>query len=133
MGSRELREPVGLMEPNIPLLRKVVEWVEWQDQLEEGKEWYQGTWFHQNYFAEEEWCDSAMCVAGKVVTDAGWVLVKQDLSRSLVAKNGYMEAVWDVAAELLGLDDITAGNLFDGGNEAHDIRRIAEEIAGERL
>lgn len=123
------------MEPNVPLLRKVVEWVEWQDQLKEGKEWYQGTWFYQNFYeADDRWCDSAMCVAGKVATDAGWILVGQDLSRSLVTKDGYYpKAVWDVAAELLGLEEETANKLFDGSNDAADIRRIAEEIAGERL
>lgn len=120
---------------DVPLLRKVVEWVEWQDALYEGKEWYQGTWFYQSFFVEEtEWCDSAMCVAGKVATDAGWMpTMVASYYDSCVVKDGEKRLVWDVAAELLGLEQEVADTLFDGDNEAHDIRRIAEGIAGERL
>ena len=120
------------MEPNIPLLRKVVEWVEWQDGLYEGKEWYQGTWFRKTYLVEEtEWCDSAMCIAGKIVTDAGWVQARHD--SNMVVKGFDKGFVWDVAAELLGLPSEVADRLFEGDNDASAIRRIAEEIAGERL
>lgn len=123
------------MEPNVPLLRKMVEWVEEQDALPEEKEWYQGTWFFTKFHPEEaEWCDSAMCVAGKVAVDDGWVprVVPPHFTGEVI-KGEKRENVWVVAAWLLGLEMEVADVLFNGDNEAHDIRRIAEEIAGERL
>lgn len=127
------------MEPNVPLLRKVVEWVEWQDQLTEGRQWDQEWWFTERVEVESPWCDTVMCIAGKVALDDGWVPTRQRSADGVtyydnnVVKNGETRLVWDVAAELLGLDSDEADALFGGDNEAHDIRRIAEEIAGERL
>jgi hypothetical protein len=131
------------MTPNIPLLRKVVEWVEWQEQLIEGREWYQGAWYEKMDEANWCWCQTAMCVAGKVAWDEGWrpIFSEGESSAQYVVKDEMREYVEDVAADLLGIEPevdypnlgLTNYPLFAPGNNASDIRRIAEEIAGERL
>lgn len=134
-----------MMEPNVPLLRKMVEWVEEQATLTEGREWNQ-TWFVLHDMGvqwvvgegEVAFCDTAYCVAGKVAVDAGWV-AKDD--SGYVHKDGVTRRASDVAAEILGIPDWYAvdedydrpEHLFDGGNSAEDIRRLAEGYAGERL
>lgn len=123
------------LRPNIPLIRKYVEWVEAQEKLQHGRQWYQGNWFlditkeiQEDGF--EQWsCGTACCVAGKVVMDHGWL----PYSESYVEKDGEKRIVWILAAELLGIDHDDADRLFDGDNDARRIREIAEEIVGERL
>lgn len=117
------------MEPNVPLLRKIVEWVEEQDQLPEGREWYQGGWF--TIKRDAPWCGTAMCVAGKVALDAGWKQRRGTGSR--VVRDNEEGSANDVARDLLGLNDWQAEQLFSGGNDVIDIRRFAEKFAGERL
>ena len=130
--------------PNIPLLRKMVEWVEEQAQLTENREWYQADWIvapSEYSWLEDEaenWCGTACCVAGKVALMDGWKpAFHSGLGlASTVTKDGEHREVREVAAELLGIPDFPdyGGHpLFDGNNTAADIRRIAEEIAGEPL
>lgn len=122
--------------PNIPLLRKVVEWVEEQEGRTEGREWYQGDWIalaeelreEEEELGGEGWCDTVFCVAGKVALDAGW---KPAEEWGRVTRRGQIRPVDEVAEELLGLSK--SHPLFFSGNTASDIRHIAESIAGEPL
>lgn len=123
-----MSEPI----PNIPLLRKAVEWVEAQDALpEHERQWLQamyvlpaeapGTWLARlrATYNRPASCGTCYCVAGKI---------QHDLTGSeneVTARR--------VAMEALGLTDDQAFALFAGGNTAADVRRIAEDIAGERL
>lgn len=126
--------------PNIPLLRKMVEWVEEQAQLTENREWYQAAWIvvpsEYSWLRDEaeNWCGTAYCVAGKVALMDGW---KPATFRSgmtyAVTKDGEYREVKEVAAGLLGIPGHGSHPLFRGNNTAADIRRIAEEIAGEPL
>lgn len=117
------------MTVNVPLLRKVVEWVESQELIgpQAGREWYQGTWFG---IGLEGWsCGTAMCIAGKLALDDGWTPV----NGAIVRKAGTEAAVHVVAARLLGIDPYSDISLFYGSNTAADIRALAEALAGERL
>jgi hypothetical protein len=129
---------------NIPLLRKAVEWVEEQDALATSKrKWYQGSWAQKRIDAAQEnvndpFCHTAVCVAGKIALDAGWVPVWDDQNEAMfyadrATKNGVTLPIEHIAARELGLDVEDANDLFDGNNQAADIRMIAESIAGERL
>ena len=131
-----------MTELNIPLLRKMVEWVEEQAERTEGREWYQNQWVsHPAALGSTtaHFCDTAYCLAGKVAVDAGWTPVFDSrLSiTDTVALNGERALVGEVAAELLGLpvdcDNHQIGGLFDPRNDATRIREIAETIAGEPL
>lgn len=135
-------------EPNIPLLRKMVEWVEEQDQLTENREWYQGNWvavdlngMPVNWWADWEqaaglhkvdYCGTAYCVAGKVAEMHGWESVEGS-SRIYNKATGAFSGVGTVARELLGLTETQSHLLFAASNTAADIRRVAETIAGEKL
>ena len=137
-------------EVNIPLLRKAVEWVEREAELPWWKRmWYQGTWAalkrdvysykertFKKYEQELDYCGTACCLAGYVVQlnhtvefevdeDGDFVDVLVDGSDKL--------SISDLAREELGLTQVQAAMLFDGGNRASDIRKIAERIAGEPL
>ena len=76
-------------------------------------------------------CGTAYCVAG--------YLAQQTDDRFKLASSYYDPKtdtdvhVADVAQELLGLDEESAQLLFEGGNTAADIRRLAEQFAGEKL
>ncbi len=128
---------------NIPLLRKAVEWAEAEAaKPRELSEWEQNWWSlspqvrqerlgwaedDPEYLTAEEKaayakapeCGTCYCIAGYVAAVSG------------AEVSGWMTE--GVAADLLNLDDDQAGALFEGGNTIEDVRRIAEEIAGERL
>ncbi len=119
---------------NIPLLRKAVEWVEEQDALpEETRTWYQGA-----YVVIERWrvadlahdtgCGTAYCLAGYVASQVDPNLAE---SSAYVNDDGDYVSTNLVASEILGLP--YDHNLFNGGNDAETIRRLAEEYAGEKL
>jgi len=135
--------------PNIPLLRKAVEWVEEQDALPEiDREWWQGGYVTPpNYMADHlvrmVWnsdgtrvnneqlnqirahCGTAYCVAGWVGMHADSRYTTTDVVDGIHVRY--------VAITELGLTDEQAGALFDGSNSATQVRRIAEKIAGEKL
>lgn len=129
-------------EVNIPLLRKAVEWVEYQAALPESQcEWYQGAWImRQNGWyneATQQWenaeCGTAYCVAGYV---AQLVDERFKDSQWITESDGTKAHSSRVAAEALGLPEgrsYDVPQLFAATNTAEDVRRIAEEIAGERL
>lgn len=133
-------------EVNISLLRKAVEWVEWQDALAKPKrQWDQAVWVWfktkkgtlmkdrrrvAQVVQSNKWeCQTVMCLAGFVALEGGWKPTTQD---GEVTKDGEVRAVPMVAEELLGIRNFNPG-LFNGENDARDIRRIAEQLAGERL
>lgn len=119
---------------NIPLLRKAVEWAEAEAAKPwELSEWYQGDWVSSpttiaadsedaEYFGiqvgttKAAECGTCYCIAGYVCEVQG-----------LDTKHS-----WDMhAADALGISPNTP--LFNAHNTIEDVRRIAEDIAGERL
>lgn len=132
--------------PNVPYLRKVVEWVEAEAKRTEDREWYQATWLvpgkeaATDFSQQVDFCDTACCVAGKVALLEGWTpetyhdnISEGSRFTSNVLKGGEKRHVGHVASDALGLTDSEADRLFMASNTVEDIRAIAEEIAGERL
>jgi len=150
------------LQPNIPALRKAVEWAEAQEALEPlRREWYQYDWVstpvtHAQLLAEREYglvrlseaweekvselateCGTAYCVAGYTVVE----LMGYDAPHGWVETDDGERHVANVAAEYLGIPLLRngerhsppEGHLFHGENSAAEIRRIAEDLAGERL
>lgn len=114
-----------MSEVNVPLLRKMVEWVEEQEKLTEGREWYQPTIIAHSVMlglSRDNYCGTVYCVAGKVAVDNGWTNSMGDPTAAI-----------DYAESCLGLKHIPDHGLFVRDNTAEDIRRIAEDIAGEKL
>lgn len=144
---------------NIPMLRKAVEWAEAEDKKPfYEREWDQGGWARnpeQRRLAadldglsgsEREQladCGTAYCIAGYICDMAGDKFVvdpRNDyMMSSIITEDGRTMNVSRRAIELLGIDQDdsdTVGRafqLFDGGNNIEDVRRIAEELAGEKL
>jgi hypothetical protein len=111
------------------------------------REWYQGTWLldqeqralnlayyvswpqHLTIAAKiEHACGTTHCVAGKIAADLD----------ERYANDTEVDGVHvaEFAANALGIDfedNASPGGLFWGGNDAVDVRRIAESLAGERL
>jgi nucleotide-binding universal stress UspA family protein len=106
--------------PNIPLLRKAVEWAEAEAAKTDGTSlWDQTIW------AGDTGCGTAYCVAGWTVYEAAG---RQDVRVG--------PQVESEAQALVGLTDDESSDLFHPDNSIEDIRRIAEQIAaraGERL
>ncbi len=133
--------------PNVPYLRKLVEWVETEAKRTEAREWYQATWLAPgneariDFGQEIDFCDTACCVAGKVALLEGWkpeTYSNRDMSNNPgftgnVIKGGVTKHASHVARDALGLTNDQSDRLFEAVNTAEDIRAIAEEIAGERL
>lgn len=127
---------------NVPLLRKAIEWAEAEAaKPEELCEWQQGFWVLPKsdhdpaayidveeldvakiraYEGLAEECGTCFCIAGRVAHESGQVV-------------SYSRGVKREAASLLGIDIAAAHRLFASNNTIEDVRRIAEEIAGERL
>lgn len=132
---------------NIPLLRKMVEWVEEQEALQPSqREWYQGAWLSvSGKWTNEQldWCGTRCCVAGKIALLEGWEPAwdhpeARPIWTDYVKKDGEVRHVEAVAYEALGLDQL--GELyeyeialFEGENNAAMVRAEAEALAGERL
>lgn len=119
-------------EVNIPLLRKAVEWAEAEAAKPNGL-WLQKWWvspadtsdsylmaLRQAHGLTED-CGTAYCIAGYVCHVEG------------IETGQHAEE----AARLLGIDPGKSSAafipLFAAGNTIEDVRRIAEDIAGERL
>jgi hypothetical protein len=129
----------------------MVEWAEEQDALADTKKhWYQGSWARRNIDAavqnrDDPYCNTAMCIAGKVAFDAGWKLVFEADSTEVMddgvtyefafnaTKDGEIKSISTVGQIELGLTDGEADRLFDGNNSAEDIRYVAEAITNELL
>lgn len=120
------------MSVNVPLLRKAVEWVEEQALLP----------MHLREWDQAHWCGTRCCVAGWVALHEGWSRTKLE---SVVTKDGRSRTVDEVASKALGLTEPQAIGLFlgtivededfkvDAWHTATEVRRVAEEIAGEPL
>jgi len=147
---------------DIPLLRKVVEWAETEEKLTKDREWFQGAWVREETFPiaatayqsgdvasqTTPWCKTTMCIAGKIALDAGWkpmmsrdprdredtgVMDGSAFYADFATKDGASREIRSIAVEELDITLREAFKLFEGGNDAADIRTFAEEIAGERL
>jgi hypothetical protein len=130
---------------NVALLRKGVEWVEEQNTLP----WADRVW-NQNYWmidAEEaepapketdakqgevkNFCGTCYCFAGNVAAWDGYRVYSEGMAKN--PRTGESVDPESYAIERLGITNPQAWALFDEENTAEDIRRIAEEIAGQRL
>lgn len=142
-------------EVNIPLLRKAVEWAEAEAARPfEVTEWLQTSWVttpltrakglaERDYdYGSPEWmaeaerllpeCGTAYCIAGFVAQSIDSAYASSHVP------NDKMH-VAEFAAKALGIDPPECnwgpqeGHLFHTTNTVADVRRIAEDIAGERL
>jgi hypothetical protein len=138
------------LNPDLGLLWKQVEWVELQDQIEEvivrdgrtyhnpEREWFQGDWIVSVWSEERDVCGTARCVAGNVATMLGlpvWVEEFHEGKRyekpvGIVydPETDKYESMARFAQRKLGISANLAEQLFEGGNEASDIRHYAEWI-----
>lgn len=130
------------VEPNLPLLRNEVEWVEWQETLPpEKREWFQGcyrlpAYMRAQHFMGNASCDTAFCVAGHITETLGYKWSDEESIASVILPDGSVTHAADVARAELRITRDEAIKLFDCDNQAADIRRIAEAIAarvGETL
>jgi phage gp46-like protein len=127
--------PIELPTPNIPLLRKAVEWAEAEAAKTDGT-----CMWNQVYWAQATECGTVFCIAGYTVTAA---LPNAVLARSRHFDSDYdlridgERAYWgDTAQALLGLTVDERYALFDGINDIERVREVAEQIAaraGEKL
>ena len=122
--------PTELPQPNIPLLRKAVEWAEAEAAKTDGT----CLWYQRNWAVETE-CGTAYCIAGFVVTQtvAGASVVIPDWDADdpyAVLQIDGARADWiSVGRDALGLTADEASGLFHEDNTIGDVRRIAEQIA----
>lgn len=121
-----------MSEVNIPLLRKAVEWAEAEAaKPAELCEWVQADYRveparAQSMYDKAPGCGTCYCIAGFV----GAQLDARYTQKNLV--DGVH--VNEFAAKALGINLTEADNdLFHEDNTIEDVRRIAEELAGERL
>lgn len=116
-------------EVNVPLLRKAVEWAE----AEAAKPY--GNWYQVDtvvlpeervlYGLGTAGCGTAYCVAGFIAATVTGLDNPYDSPE--------VDTVCDFAAKAIGVERYKAWALWDMTNSIEDVRRIAEEIAGERL
>lgn len=115
--------------PDLPLLRKAVDWAGEQANLPpHQREWDQMVW------RDVSSCDTAYCIAG-YTTDV--LLDMQPFLFSMVInEHGQRESVATAAQLALGLTDDEANALFNQDNDITTVRAVADAIcqrAGERL
>lgn len=117
--------------PNVPLLRKAVEWVEAQDTLpEDSRQWLQHSYVVPEHvrislFRHEPDCGTAFCVAGYIGQ-----LLDPRYERHTEVEGVHVS---DFAAHALGIRACDQIDLFSGDNTAEMVREVAERIAGQRL
>jgi hypothetical protein len=127
--------------PDIPLLRKAVEWVEEQDALPaDEREWNQRNWFTSEAMERESLqrqvvpigCGTKACVCGRLAIQNGAEVAL--LPYGGLEIDGQPPTRY--GARVLGITNSEATDLFYFENTAADVRRHAEAIAarvGERL
>lgn len=135
-----MNEPI----PNLPLLRKVVDWA----QAEAAKPDHECAWDQSVWKSlVERPCGTAYCIAGYTAQISGGVWSQDGHGELLIAEPGeegtrkccneeHVISPSQRAATLLGLTPNEAGDLFEAENGIADIREIADQIAaraGERL
>lgn len=139
-------------EVNVPLLRKVVEWAEAEAARPlEVREWEQGAWMLKPdqfdalmfdpatriEFMKSTECGTCYCIAGKVAVET---LEAGEYMSGNYIFNGHGDLVCSIgerAGDELGIPRdnqfITYNSLFASDNTIDDVRRIAEDLAGEPL
>lgn len=120
------------MEPNVPLLRKVWEYVK-----DEPDDYDQREWVKQQHLGTT--CGTTYCFAGHALALSGHTLEAR-YSYGTYAPEYYLdgERVVDVniaaeACKALGISYTMGDRLFWGSNTREDVRRIVSGIIGEEL
>lgn len=136
-----------MSEINVPLLRKTLDWAheEWQKHLRgEISEWQQGTWMintadlyeHSEKvyaaFRAGQACGTACCIAGKVALDDGWHTTYAGLG-GRIYRDGESRSAFFVGAELLGLDEDQATELFSGSNTIYNLYAVAGALTNGEI
>lgn len=120
----------NLPTPNIPLLRKAVEWAESEAAKTDGT----CLWNQAEYVIDRGECGTAYCIAGFAVVN-GVASAEVD-AWGLLEVDGRPRHWHTAGREVLGLSDDEADDLFADSNSITDVREVAEQIAGragERL
>lgn len=125
--------------PNLPELKRLNMWVQEQAQLEPGARiWMQNAWVMLR--EETPMCQSAYCVAGMAIVRAGHKLVEEKYTvfdgrgswqEERMMLDGVEVGSADVtrsAEEILGIDSVTADDLFYQFNKAADINNQIRRI-----
>jgi hypothetical protein len=114
------------------------------DVVNAGTHYDQGTWFSEEYFADENQvsggqlryvfeknvCGTTACVAGNAVVLTLPEDAKYDwLYSKIIFADGGQQYVEGYAAEVLGLDGSDAGWLFDGDREVEEVKEALELLA----
>ena len=120
--------------PDIPLLRKCVEWAETEAQ----KPYRERRWEQSRWKVEKE-CGTAYCIAGYVIElQGGYEWDRDEVWGDCIRSSDGLgvERVSTVANRLLGLTPEQGDALFYPGNNIQRVRHVAERIAqtqGETL
>jgi hypothetical protein len=122
---------------NVPLLRKAVEWVEEQVELDGWGQWDQANWVMPeseriDLYDREPGCGTAYCVAGYVGQLVNPAYAGDAWGGADVGAPGARH-VSDVAREALGLTPMQSNTLFESANGVDRIRALAEDFAGGAL
>lgn len=133
-----------MSEVNIPLLRKAVEWAEAEAQKpDELREWEQA-YYSVPTVEQYRLNDLGSCGSeADVVYTRNQILRKSPECGACFCIAGYTQYVttgsldhrtaFDAAQAALGITWNEARELFHANNTIGDVRRISEEIAGEKL
>ena len=161
--AAEMREYFNYVVPpdqspqvNVPLLRKVAEWVAWNASLPEDStllEWNQGAWItvtsdngyrhtvHNVELLNDPVkrqalnCRTSYCCAGYAVSLDPSVVWVTDTA----VTDKRTDQTWEIqdwAAEALGLTFVERNTLFDGDNDAETIQMVVDAVmlrTGEKL
>jgi hypothetical protein len=130
---------VNAPQPNLPLLRKAVEWAEAEAAKTDGTcMWNQHDWAATS--VDEPECGTSFCIAGYAVVagiPAATLGPPDDTWGVHPLLVDGQEARWgDEGQRVLGLTDDERYALFDDYNTIERVREVAEQIAaraGERL
>lgn len=124
-------QPLDVPEPNLPLLRKVLDHIDAHPD-----EWRQSVYGVQT---EESTCGTAFCIAGHAAVMAGAEPIWHGdggMTGVTDPEGGGWVEVLDFAVGALGLTYAEATYLFDGGNTRDEVQEYAARIAeraGETL
>lgn len=136
------------LRPDLPLLRKGLEWIEAQAaRPPREREWFQGAWRAAGKQCRRS-CNTAYCLAGYICeitggqwvsddpTDPGFDKLRWEPGDPLYEGHPVWATVSARAQRKLGLDYQTACSLFQSGLSARQLHRTIEQVfveAGEQL
>lgn len=121
-----------MTEVNIPLLRKAVEWAEAEAAKPVG-DWFQPLTVVPREEREQlglgvaEGCGTAYCIAGYIAA------ITTGLDNPYDSPDLKGRSICDFASEQIGIERDAASALWSMSNTIADVRRVAEQFAGERL